>query len=145
MKPSRAGNGGCGGRFVEPAPGELFLPHRIDDATVQYVLRAVDWAVFSFRRVMVSSSVLLAETFGLPVIVPDLPTLRAMVEPGRNGFVYPAGDAEALARLMAGRRPCRGKAETPWRPARRRTSGGAIGASTPGRWSGPSTAGRAAA
>ncbi len=51
---------------------------------------------------MVSSSVLLAETFGLPVIVPDLPTLREMVEPGRNGFVYPAGDAEALARLMLG-------------------------------------------
>jgi glycosyltransferase involved in cell wall biosynthesis len=90
------------GRFVEPAPGVVLMPNFIDDATVQYVLRAADYAVFSFRRVMVSSSVLLAETFGLPVIVPDLPTLREMVEPGRNGFVYPAGDAEALARLMLG-------------------------------------------
>ena len=90
------------GRFVEPAPGVILMPNFIDDATVQYVLRAADYAVFSFRRVMVSSSVLLAETFGLPVIVPDLPTLREMVEPGRNGFVYPAGDAEALARLMLG-------------------------------------------
>ena len=90
------------GRFVEPAPGVILMPNFIDDTTVQYVLRAADYAVFSFRRVMVSSSVLLAETFGLPVIVPDLPTLREMVEPGRNGFVYPAGDAEALARLMLG-------------------------------------------
>jgi glycosyltransferase involved in cell wall biosynthesis len=98
----RTGHPACGGRFVEPAPGVLLMPNRIDDATVQYVLRAADYAAFSFRRVMVSSSVLLAETFGLPVIVPDLPTLREMVEPGRNGFVYPAGDAEALARLMLG-------------------------------------------
>jgi glycosyltransferase involved in cell wall biosynthesis len=93
---------GAGARFVEPAPGVLLMPNYIDDATVQYVLRAADFAVFSFRRVMVSSSVLLAETFGLPVIVPGLPTLREMVEPGRNGFVYPPGDAEALARLMLG-------------------------------------------
>jgi glycosyltransferase involved in cell wall biosynthesis len=98
----RTGHPACGGRFVEPAPGVLLMPNHVDDASVQYVLRAADYAVFSFRRVMVSSSVLLAETFGLPVIVPDLPTLREMVEPGRNGFVYPAGDAEALARLMLG-------------------------------------------
>lgn len=90
------------GRFVEAAPGVLLMPSRIDDATVQYVLRAADWGVFAFRRVMVSSSVLLAETFGLPVIVPDLPALREMVEPGRNGFVFPAGDADALARVMLG-------------------------------------------
>jgi hypothetical protein len=30
----RAGHGGCGSRFVEPAPGALLMPHRIDDATV---------------------------------------------------------------------------------------------------------------
>jgi beta-1,4-mannosyltransferase len=98
----RTGHPACGGRFAEPAPGVVLMPHYIDDASVQYVLRAADYAVFSFRRVMVSSSVLLAETFGLPAIVPDLPTLREMVEPGRNGFLYPPGDAEALARLMLG-------------------------------------------
>lgn len=98
----RTGHPASGARFVEPAPGVLLIPNHIDDASVQYVLRAADYAVFSFRRVMVSSSVLLAQTFGLPVIVPDLPTLREMVEPGRNGFVYPAGDAAALGRLMLG-------------------------------------------
>ena len=63
-------------------------------------MRAADFGVFAFRRVMVSSSVLLAETFGLPVIVPDLPTLREMVEPGRNGLVYTTGDVGALARTL---------------------------------------------
>ncbi|WP_135469765.1 glycosyltransferase family 4 protein [Crenalkalicoccus roseus] len=90
------------GRFREPSPGVLLMPDRIDDATVQYVLRAADFAVFSFRRIMTSGSVLLAQSFGLPVIVPDLPTLAEMVEPGRNGFTYPAGDAVALARVMLG-------------------------------------------
>jgi len=89
-------------RYVSAGPGILALPQYIDDATVQYVLRAADFAVFAFRKVMVSSSVLLAQTFGLPAIVPDLPALREMIEPGRNGFVYPVGDAAGLARMMLG-------------------------------------------
>jgi glycosyltransferase involved in cell wall biosynthesis len=88
------------GRFQWLRPGVLAIPHYIDDSTIQYVMRAADFGVFAFRRVMVSSSVLLAETFGLPVIVPDLPTLREMVEPSRNGLVYPTGDVGALVRTL---------------------------------------------
>src|SRR4051794_6334545 len=76
------------------------MPRYIDDSTIQYVMRAADFGVFAFRRVMVSSSVLLAETFGLPVIVPDIPTLREMVDAGRNGFIYPIGDVVALTRTL---------------------------------------------
>jgi glycosyltransferase involved in cell wall biosynthesis len=90
------------GRFISLRPGVLMLPRYIDDATVQYVMRAADFAVFSFHRIMVSSSVLLAETFGLPVIVPDLPTMREMVQPGHNGFLVAADDPTALARTMLG-------------------------------------------
>jgi glycosyltransferase involved in cell wall biosynthesis len=96
--------GRCGqqaaGRFVWLRPGVLMMPRYIDDSTIQYVMRAADFGVFAFRRVMVSSSVLLAETFGLPVIVPKLPTLQEMVESGRNGLIYPAGDTRALADAM---------------------------------------------
>jgi glycosyltransferase involved in cell wall biosynthesis len=87
-------------RFVWLRPGVLMLPRYIDDATIQYVMRAADFGVFSFHRIMVSSSVLLAETFGLPVIVPDLPTMREMVQPGQNGFLFTADDPAALARTM---------------------------------------------
>ncbi len=88
------------GRFVWLRPGVMMMPRYIDDSTIQYVMRAADFGVFAFRRVMVSSSVLLAETFGLPVIVPALPTLLEMVENGRNGLIYPAGDSSALTRAM---------------------------------------------
>ena len=87
-------------RFVWLRPGVLMLPRYIDDATIQYVMRAADFGVFSFHRIMVSSSVLLAETFGLPVIVPDLPTMREMVQPGQNGFLFTADDPAALAHTM---------------------------------------------
>jgi glycosyltransferase involved in cell wall biosynthesis len=90
------------GRFVWLRPGVLMLPRYVDDATIQYVMRAADFGVFSFHRIMVSSSVLLAETFGLPVIVPDLPTMREMVQPGHNGFLFTADDPAALARTMLG-------------------------------------------
>ncbi len=90
----------AGGRFVRLRPGVLVMPRYIDDATVQYVMRAADFAAFAFRRIMVSSAVLLAESFGLPVIVPDLPTLRESIEHNRNGLVYPAGDVPALARTL---------------------------------------------
>ena len=97
----RTGQQGVG-RFVWLRPGVLVMPRYIDDSTIQYLLRAADFGVFAFRRVMVSSSVLLAETFGLPVIVPDLPTLREMVQPGHNGLLYPAGDVDALACALFG-------------------------------------------
>lgn len=90
------------GRFVWLRPGVLMLPRFIDDTAIQYVLRAADFGVFSFHRIMVSSSVLLVETFGLPVIVPDLPTMQEMVQPGRNGFLFTADNPAALARTMFG-------------------------------------------
>jgi glycosyltransferase involved in cell wall biosynthesis len=49
--------------------------------------------------------ILEAGAAGLPVVASDLPPLRAMVEPGRNGLLVPPEDpaalADALARLLA--------------------------------------------
>ncbi len=37
---------------------------------------------------------------GLPAVAPDLPPVRAAVEPGRTGLLFPSGDAGALARAL---------------------------------------------
>jgi glycosyltransferase involved in cell wall biosynthesis len=45
-------------------------------------------------------SVLEALAMGRPVLTTDVPGCRETVEPGRNGFLVAAGDADALARAM---------------------------------------------
>jgi glycosyltransferase involved in cell wall biosynthesis len=38
---------------------------------------------------------------GLPVLVSDMVGAKELVDPGRNGWIVPAGDAGALAERMA--------------------------------------------
>ena len=45
---------------------------RIPDEEMATYLEAADFAAFPFREVTNSSSVLLAQSFGLPVLIPDL-------------------------------------------------------------------------
>jgi glycosyltransferase involved in cell wall biosynthesis len=49
---------------------------RIPDEEMGTYLEAADFAAFPFRRVTNSSSVLLAQSFGLPVLIPNLKSLR---------------------------------------------------------------------
>ena len=51
----------------------------IDNDQIQLYLRAADAAVFPFQRITTSGSVMLALSFGLPVIVPSLGCLPEMV------------------------------------------------------------------
>jgi glycosyltransferase involved in cell wall biosynthesis len=46
-----------------------------DDDLARY-FQASDFAAFPFREITNSASVLLAQSFGKPVVIPDLPTLR---------------------------------------------------------------------
>lgn len=60
-------------------------------------VRACDAIVLPFERILTSGSMVLAMSLGVPVIVPDLPSLGEMLEDGVNGLVFAPGDADALA------------------------------------------------
>ncbi|HQT74895.1 MAG TPA: glycosyl transferase family 1 [Acidiphilium sp.] len=87
-------------RFLEPEFGIRLIPRFIDDAVVQYVLRAADFAVLPYRNVLTSGALSLALGFGRPAIVPSLPALLDVVRPGKDVLVYHAGDTEDLLRVM---------------------------------------------
>lgn len=87
-------------RFLEPEPGIRLIPRFVDDAVVQYVMRAADYVVLPYRRILTSGALSLALGFGRPAIVPDLPALLDVVRPGMDALVYRAGDTEDLLRVM---------------------------------------------
>lgn len=87
-------------RYLEPEPGVRLIPRYIDDAVVQYVLRAADFVVLPYRRILSSGALSLALGFGRPVIVPDLPALLDVIHPGADSLCYRAGDVEDLLRAM---------------------------------------------
>ena len=67
----------------------------VPDVDIQLYLNALDVAVFPFRDVLTSSSVLLAMTFGKPVIAPALGCIpETITEAG--GILYSADDANGL-------------------------------------------------
>ena len=83
-----------------PSPGIRLIPHFVDDGIVQYVLRAADYVVLPYKRILTSGAVALALGFGRPVIIPDLPTLLEGVQPGREALVFRTGDHGDLVRAM---------------------------------------------
>ncbi|MBN9564345.1 MAG: glycosyltransferase [Alphaproteobacteria bacterium] len=87
-------------RYLAPSPQLLLVPRHVEDATVQYVLRAADFVVLPYRRILSSGSAALALGFGRPLIVPDLPPLLEVVRPGREAIVYRAGDADELTAAL---------------------------------------------
>jgi glycosyltransferase involved in cell wall biosynthesis len=87
-------------RYIEPGPGIRLIPRFVDDAVVQYVVRAADFMVLPYRRILTSGALSLALGFGRPAIVPDLPALLDVVRPGEDALVYRADDTEDLLRVM---------------------------------------------
>jgi len=60
--------------------------------------QAADFAVFPFREVSNSASVLLARSFGLPVIIPDLANLCDV--PSESAIRFEPGNIEQLAAAL---------------------------------------------
>lgn len=83
------------------AGGNVRLDLRwLGDQELPLYLGAADVAVFPFRKITNSGSILLALSYGLPVIAPDLPVLREMLGEA-TGLLYPpeeGGLQDALAR-----------------------------------------------
>ena len=72
----------------------------IPDGDLGRLLVASDVAVFPFREITNSSSVILAESFGLPVVIPDLPLLSDV--PSATAIRYtPKNDVEIDTLLEA--------------------------------------------
>lgn len=65
-------------------PRIIWKPGHIDDAEMQNYYRAADLAIFPYRAILNSGSAMLALTFGLPIVVPQLgsmPELQKLISP----------------------------------------------------------------
>jgi glycosyltransferase involved in cell wall biosynthesis len=93
--------------------------------------RTADCLVLPSRNDSYGMVVAEALASGIPVLISDMVGAKALVEPGRNGWIVPAGDAAALAERMLGcarnrnavrsmRDECRRSAEAATWPAYRR-------------------------
>ena len=85
-------------RLLERAaldPNVLLDARRIDEAEVQLYLRAADFAVLPYKRSLNSSVLLLALTFGLPILVPDGGGLEELADPA-FARTFASGDPDSL-------------------------------------------------
>ena len=80
-------------------PGILVRATRIPAAEMPVYLRAADAVVLPYRRTLNSGVLLLAYTFGLPVVAPDVPGIAELLGPDTSRSFAP-GDSADLARAM---------------------------------------------
>ncbi len=87
-------------RVQIPEPRLRILSRDIADAEIQYVIRAADCVVLPYEAILTSGALTLAQGFGRPAIVPDLPSMAEEVTDGVNGFLYAAGSDDALTSVL---------------------------------------------
>ena len=73
----------------------IILPGSFDD--ICGVLHAADAYVLPSYEEGMSMALLEAMSAGLPLVATDIPGNRQLIEPGRQGRVFPPGDIEALS------------------------------------------------
>lgn len=73
----------------------------IPDSELPCFYRAADVLVLPYRRIYQSGVVLMAMTFGAPVIVSDIPGMLEVVTHERNGLVFRSGDSADLAHKIS--------------------------------------------
>lgn len=69
----------------------------VPDAEVADYYRAADLAVLPYRRIYQSGVLLMALSYGTPVLASDLAGMAEIVRDGENGFLFRTGDAGHLA------------------------------------------------
>ncbi|WP_309133839.1 glycosyltransferase [Cellulomonas sp.] len=88
--------------FVERClvhPHVLVNDKRVPTEHAQYYLRAADVGLAPYERVLNSGAAMLYATFGLPVVVPDQPTVREpLLDEGHVAFA--SGDTGSLVAAM---------------------------------------------
>lgn len=78
----------------------LSLPGRMQRAELFALFRGADVFVLPSRFEGLGLAAIEAMALGLPVVTADYPAAADYILPGRTGFSFPAGDAEALARIL---------------------------------------------
>ncbi|MCH8617141.1 glycosyltransferase [Sphingomonas sp. SM33] len=76
----------------------------IDDAELQVFLRAADFAVYPYRNILTSGSLLLALSFGLPVVIPEVAMTRSVLQHSNAGILYDGSGnqlEESICRMLA--------------------------------------------
>lgn len=82
-----------------PADKVHFEPRFIPDEEISDYMLACDALVLPYKEILTSGSVLLASSFGRPVVAPDIGGLRDAVN-SRSAILYDARDPEGLRRAM---------------------------------------------
>lgn len=78
----------------------LHIRH-IPDAEVASYYAAADVVALPYRRIYQSGVLLMAMSYGKPVVTSDLEGMSEVITDGENGYVFPRGDAEALANKLS--------------------------------------------
>jgi glycosyltransferase involved in cell wall biosynthesis len=72
----------------------------IPDEETELYFKAADVLVLPYTHVFQSGVLFLAYSFGLPVIAADVGSLKEEIIAGKTGFVFPANDSAALAKVI---------------------------------------------
>jgi len=72
----------------------------IPDPEADLYYSAADLSVFPYRKIYQSGALLMAMSYGRPVVVSDLPGMLETVQDGANGYVFRSGDARHLAACL---------------------------------------------
>ena len=56
--------------------------------------------VLPYRKIYQSGVLLMSMSFGLPVVVADLPPLQEVIQDGENGLLFAAGNPESLRQAL---------------------------------------------
>jgi len=72
----------------------------LDDMEMQLFFRAADVATYPYRKVLTSGSLLLALSFGMPVVVPEVGMTRETLENTDAGLIYDPTDETALQKAL---------------------------------------------
>jgi glycosyltransferase involved in cell wall biosynthesis len=68
----------------------------VPDADLPLWFAAADVLVLPYRKLLTSAVLLWAMSYGVPVVAPDLPPVRELVQEGQQGFLFAPGDQHSL-------------------------------------------------
>lgn len=72
----------------------------LDDTEFQLFYRAADVAAFPYKSILTSGSMLLALTFGVPVVIPAVGMIREVLGDGQGGIAYDPTTPKAMERSI---------------------------------------------
>ncbi|MCB9947457.1 MAG: glycosyltransferase family 4 protein [Rhodospirillaceae bacterium] len=95
-----AGRAGPYNPVVAGSDRIIRIDRYVDDQELADLLTAADFAVLPFQRITTSGSLMLALTFGVPVIVPRLASLQHLIRDGREGLLFDPDDPDDLGHAV---------------------------------------------